>query len=365
MPQATLNIADGVRAHLGGTGAFEVLEYELPSGIGRLSSLLAKAFAVDGVHIAVTNCAYSSLGQVQKVLSMYGRLLLVVSSGADVVRREELHPLVFRYSMLAWQSAYEAGRNILREHGPKTLLVSTLFDCGFDSHSAFLHGSQGDLPDGLPFHICDAPDYDYHADALLKRIADAKPDALAIHAGGHMAVSILSTLASSPEASRLPVIHGPLLHEEPIRSCQCGAVRGKTSYFSWADSLLESCEGARFLREWAGVSKRVPDFFSVCGHDVAMFIRNALEGISINARAGVELARKLEGMEIVGPRGRLEMDREFHTTNGKVYRRHACGPEGDIKTTADDATDTLHDSQTLVQELFAGHVNRWDADLFL
>ena len=355
LPQAPANFADGLAAGLEG-GDFDILPYEVNSGGKAFSAAYARACAVDSIDIAVANLAYSALHSVRDALMLYNRPLLITSSGADVTRGDELHPLVFRNSLQYWQSAYEAGR-WARENYGKVLLVSTMFDCGYDSHAAFLLGAQcGAEP--APFVIADAPDYDFHADAILAKIAKTKPDALAVYANGSLAVRILSALAADPTASKLPALHGPMLHEIPLRNSLGAALEGRSSFFSFADELLDTVEAKAFVKAWQGRTTRPPDLFAVAGFESALFLHNAFQ----NTRDPIAAAKTLEAAAIESPRGTVRMDPARHTTTATIYRRLMKECDGRRIQTAAAKFDSMHELSAIANAASEGHMNRWNVD---
>ena len=355
LPQAPANFADGLAAGLEG-GDFDILPCEVNSGAKAFSAAYARACAVDSIDIAVANLSYSALHAVQDALILYNRPLFITSSGADVPRKNELHPLVFRNSLQYWQSAYEAGRWARGNYG-KVLLVTTMFDCGFDAHAAFLIGAKTGT-DLTPFVIADAPDYDFHADAILKKIEESKPDALAVYASGSMAVKILSTLASDPTASKLPVLHGPMLHEIPLRNSLGAALEGRTSFFSFADELLDTPAALPFVKAWQSRSSRHPDIFAVAGYECARFLRDAFQ----NTRDPLGTAKALEDATIDSPRGAVRMDAALHTTTAPIYRRLMKERDGRMSQTAAEKLDSIHESSAIANAASEGHMNRWNVD---
>jgi ABC-type branched-subunit amino acid transport system substrate-binding protein len=355
LPQASANFVDGLAAGLDDRN-FEILTYEVNPGARAFSSAYARACTMDSIDIALANLAYSALQAVQNALILYNKPLFITTSGADITRRDELHPLIFRNSLQYWQSAYEAGKWARETYG-KVLLVTTMFDCGFDSHAAFLIGAQiGAEP--TPFVIADAPDYDFHADAILKKIAETKPDALAVFAQGSLAVKILSTLAADPTASKLPAIHGPMLHEIPLRNSIGAALEGKTSFFSFADERFDTPASESFVKAWQKRSSRMPDIFAVAGYESSLFIRAAFE----NTRDPVGAAKALESAKIESPRGTVCMDSTLHTTTSPIYRRLMKECNGRRVQTIASEFDSMHGDSAAANAVSDGHMNRWNVD---
>ncbi|MBN1402991.1 MAG: ABC transporter substrate-binding protein [Opitutales bacterium] len=364
-PQAEPNLCAGFRAGIGGCAGtdIDVLFYETQSGAKKLGMAISRAYVVDRLDMSVVNTAYAVLENLCKTLALYRKPLFVVSSGADIVRKEELHPYVFRNSLHYWQCAYEAGRWAGKNWGGRVMLVTSMFDCCFDSHAAFIEGVKAAGAEAFP-HICDAPDYIFHAEPLIEAIKLEKPDGLAIYACGNIAAQILETIASDAFAASIPALHGPMLHEAPLVSCLGEALSNGKSVFSSSDTLLnngtEACR--EFRHRWAAQSEAEPDCFALLGYETGLFIRKALEKCGEGKVSADVLKAALEGLEIDSPRGRIAMDCEYHATCGPVYLRELGLENGSMSEKCQPICVTAKDGEAESQALFAGHINRWQTD---
>jgi branched-chain amino acid transport system substrate-binding protein len=366
-PQAELNLSAGFRAGIGACAGtdIDVLFYEAQGSVKRLGMAISRAYLVDRVDMAVVNTAYAGLETLCKTLALYRKPLFVVSSGADIVRKEELHPYVFRSSLNYWQCAFEAGCYAGKRIGGRIMLVSSMFDCCFDSHAAFIAGVREAGSEAFS-HICDAPDYIFHAASLIEAIRRDKPDGLAIFACGTIAAQLMEAVSSEAFAASIPAIHGPMLHEEPLASCLGESLSGGKSVFSSSATLLndDSLVCQEFRQRWASQSASEPDCFALLGYETGLFIRKALEKCD-GAKVGADSLRAaLEGLEISSPRGRIIMDGEYHIGCGPVYLRELEFDNGLLGEKCQMLGVSALDSDARYQRLFSGHVNRWLTDYF-
>jgi hypothetical protein len=360
-PQADGNLSAGFRAGISGMEC-EVLVYPAEVGAKRLGTTISRAYLADRLDMAVVNAGYTVLPQLMRNLEMYRKPVFFIGSGADVVREAELHPLVFRHTMLYWQCAYEAGLQTARKHGGRVLLVTAMLDCCYDSHAAFLSGVREGGAEEF-FHVCDAPDYEFHKELLTAAIERIQPTSLAVYASGSMAVRILEALATIPGVTEVPVIFGPMLHEEPLLSCLGQAAAGM-SYFSWpgAGGLPSTPESEEFLRHWSEVSQAEPDCFAVAGYEAALFVRGAVEKCEEKVPEPAALCSALEGMVVTGPRGKIVMDERLHVSGGAVCVREfaangvAMVPDSRIVSVA------LSEADPRCVAVSEGHLNRWTSD---
>ncbi len=366
-PQAEPNLSAGFRAGIGACAGtdIDVMFYDTQGSVKRLGMAISRAYLVDRLDMAVVNTAYAGLEALCNALALYRKPLFVVSSGADIVRKEELNPYVFRSSSNYWQCAFEAGRMAGKTMGGRVMLLSSMFDCCFDSHAAFIAGASETGAEALT-RICDAPDYIFHAEPLLEAIKREKPDGLAIYACGSIAAQILDTIASDEFAASIPALHGPMLHEEPLASRLGEALSGGKSVFSSSGTLLnnDTEECREFRHRWAAQATSVPDCFALLGYETGLFIRKALEKCDGTKVGADSLRAALEGLEISSPRGRIIMDGEYHIGCGPVYLRELEFANGSLGEKCQMLGVSAKDGDARYQKIFSGHVNRWLTDYF-
>lgn len=364
-PQLDTNVISGLCAGFARKGDidFEVMGYEVGGNVRSLTSAVTRAFVKDRLDAVVTNVGYSVLNQFLQGVAMYRKPIFLIPSGIDTVREAELHPLLFCNSMLYWQSAWEAGRWMGERYGGNVMLVTAMLDCCCDSHAAFLEGVKQTSGAMAAVHVCDAPDYLFHGQELLEAIRRDRPDALAIYACGGMATEILSVIASDAHAAGLPQLHGPMLHQDPLRMCLGPSLAGSRCFFSWSDSLLDADTDAcaEFKECWSAVSQSPADIFSIWGYETALFLRKAYEAVGTMAD-GPALSKVLEGMSITSPRGEIAMDEKWHATRGRVFNNELVLGDNGLRENYALVADSLPEYDDACKCIFDNHLNRWHQD---
>jgi branched-chain amino acid transport system substrate-binding protein len=367
-PLASANIAAGIKAGFSEeeNHEFEVINYTVTSNRRLIVENLMRAFIVDEIDIAIANIGYCSLPQVLAELKLTDKILFLTSVGADIVREGDRHPLVFRNSLMYWQSLYLTGYETCKKHGPVFTATTTL-ETGYDSYLAYLCGIEDAGGDVTHFHQCDERDYIFRAQPCIDKIESVDYAAVAALASGDNALKIYNEVISKlrPRDNR-NIILSPFFHENPVAKQLGSILNGTRSYFGWADSLF--CLGSsstvcgRFMNSWSSASRKNPDAFSILGYETARMICESLDKCDWKTDDAQQIAHALSNVCIESPRGYVLMDAKTHTVNAPVYLREYHAIDGNPYTRPLETSLAPKDSDAALNARISLHASRWLQD---
>jgi branched-chain amino acid transport system substrate-binding protein len=365
-PLASANIVAGIRAGFAEeqNTEIEIRDYTVTSNRRLIVENLMRAFIVDEIDIAIANIGYCVLPQVLAELKLTDKILFLTSVGADIVREGDRHPLVFRNSLMYWQSLYLTGYETCKKHGPVFTATTTL-ETGFDSYLAYLCGIEDAGGDVTHFHQCDERDYIFRAQPCIDKIESADYAAVAALASGDNAVKIYNEVISKlrPRENR-EIIFSPFFHETPVAKQLGAKLAGTRSYFGWADSLLnaDTPDVGRFKNLWEKTSRKKPDAFSILGYETAKMICDSLERSDWNAADAQQIANALANVRIESPRGSVSMDAKTHTVDAPVFLRELQEQNGAPFTKQVQNLSAPKDGDAALNARIALHASRWLQD---
>jgi|GEM_PF-4160528 len=329
-------------------------------GIDAIQSSLVN----EDMDILVANIGYTMLPDLARMMRMQNKLLFLVSAGADIVREEDRNALIFRNSLQYWQSSYLAGRWAGRTLGGELLRIPSMLESGFDAQRALQAGFEAEGGTLSHLTFSDAPDYTLHVEGCLKAIAEHKPSSLAMFSAGCDAMDLLTALNEAAIIDPSRCVDSAFMHEPPIPRKLGKILSGRHSFFGWSDDLLnaDTPQSRDFIRDFAEISPRRADAFSVLGYETAAFIFKAIEAADGDTEAVDIMGHALEEMSVSSPRGEISMDAISHSTNAPVYMREM---KWDGKRLHQITTETLtapKDSDPEMLKIFENRKSSWYQD---
>ncbi len=203
-----------------------------------------------------------------------------------------------------WQSAYGAGR-WSGGPGKRAVILSTLFEAGYDSLYAFRLGFEdaGGTIDATV--VVDVPGKDVSLNAIVDQLKQSAPDVIYAALHDYRGAIILNAIAGSSVAQDTVIIGTPFLANVagsgpvPMREFHVC-----TSY----DPALDLPANATFSRAYSSAHGRLPDAFAVLGHDCAQVASAALGKGDWLTPTPQLLAQRILAATIDSPRGRLTFD---------------------------------------------------------
>lgn len=284
--------------------SLSVQSADIDVGVGgamRQSQALLENANVDLV-IAYVNTTVAA--RLQPLFEGAQRPLIVLDSGANVVRAEQHSPFVYYNSLALWQSSYAAGRRLVEQHGPRVFIATAFFDSGYDSLNAVRQGvldAGGEIVGTFVTHL--DPARNGVADAI-GAIRAANPQSIYAHYSGKAAAEFLSAYIDAGLTGALPMAGSGFMAEGSAHDVLGDRAAGLSTTLGWAADPAFAVEAVRY------------DPFAALGHDTVHFIGAAVEAAGPPARWG-DLSIETP---MAGARGALTLDSEHVLTGPIVWR---------------------------------------------
>lgn len=271
------------------------------SGATRQSQALLESASVDLV-IAYVNTTVAA--KLQPLFESAQRPLIVLDSGANVVRAEQHSPYVYYNSLALWQSSYAAGRRLVDQHGPRVFIATAFFDSGYDSLNAVRQGvidAGGEVVDTFVTHL--DPARNGVAD-VIDAIRAANAQSIYAHYSGRPAAEFLSAYIDAGLTTALPLAGSGFMVEGSARDALGDRAAGLATTLGWAADPAFAVEAVRY------------DPFAALGHDTVQFLGAAVETAGEPARWG-DLSIQAP---VTGARGALTLDAAHVLTGSLAWR---------------------------------------------
>jgi branched-chain amino acid transport system substrate-binding protein len=246
--------------------------------------------------------------------------LIVANAGANVVREADTNPYVFYNSLNYWQANWAMGAWAGANLGRTALVVTSLYDSGYDALHAFRAGLAsvgGAIAQTMVTHASSEVD---DLEGVLATINRGRPDFVFAAYCGAPAADFVTAFARSGLAQQFPLAVSGFMVEEDLLSAQGNAALGVRSVLTWASSL-DSPENTDFIAAYARRTGRPPEPLAALGFDTAQLILQATDAVGGGGRRKEHLRDALRHVEWTSPRGRLAMDPQTHSSNSPLYLR--------------------------------------------
>lgn len=287
------------------------------SGALQQSKALLENAGVDLV-VAYLNTAVAA--RLQPLFESAQRPLIVLDSGANVVRVGQNSSFVYYNTLALWQSAYAAGRRLVEQHGPRVFIATAFFDSGYDSLNAVRQGvidAGGEVVETFVTHL--DPARNGVADAIGAMRA-TNPQSIYAHYSGRPAAEFLSAYIDAGMTTALPLAGSGFMAEGSAREALGDRAAGLSTTLGWAADPVFSVEAARY------------DPFAALGHDTVQFMGAAVEAAGEPTRWG-DLAIE---SSMAGARGMLTLD-ATHVLSGSIAWRDSRRVYGTLANLAVEA----------------------------
>ena len=303
-------LADQVRAGLEAAShpalaSLELIAARIDAGAG-LATAQAQALLQEAradLVIAFVNSRVAT--RLRSVFETARRPLIVLDTGANVVRATERSPYVFYNSLGHWQAAYMAGRRLVEQHGPRVFIAAALFDSGYDSLNAVQQGVRDAGGAVVGTFITHIDPRDPQISQALSAITGSRPHAVFALYAGAPAADFVEAYFDAGLGGTLPLAGSGFLTEGLAARKLGGRAAGVASALGWAADLDHPLAVAR------------ADPFAALGSDTVGLIGAAVEAVGAPARWGESSLT----LAFDGARGGLRLDPHTQVLTGPLHWR--------------------------------------------
>ncbi|MBL8093676.1 MAG: ABC transporter substrate-binding protein [Anaerolineales bacterium] len=309
-------------AHHPALEALSLVPAAIDVGYGAAAQQSQKLLTEGEVDLVIAFVNSQVADRLRPIFESQRRPLIVLDSGANVVRPAQRSPYVFYNSLGHWQAGYAAAHHLVEQHGPRVFIATGLFDSGYDSLNAVQQGVRaagGEVVDTFVTHI--DPRRPGVADAI-EAIRSARPDSVYALYAGAPAADFVQAYLDAGLGSTLPLAGSGFLIEGSAQDALGERAAGIATTLGWAADPTHPVEVAR------------DDSFATLGYDTVQFIGAAVQAAGEPHHWGEQdLA-----LTVTGARNGLTFDPTDQSLTGPIFAREARPVHG---TLANLAVETL------------------------
>ncbi len=208
------------------------------------------------------------------------------------------NPFLFFNTLNLYQSSFLQARYATTHYGKKGLIVTSLYDSGYDAVYAFTHGAEMEegttevlvLRQGKPDTVSEA----------LSRIKETAPDYVYALLSGDLAREFILRFRNE-EGVSLPLMATPFVTEEHFLTSLGASAADIETIAPWTRNL-DHPVNHDFVKSYRETNRSNPDMMAMLGYETGLLTYRALAGCNGDF-SGSSLARALRQARMSSPRG--------------------------------------------------------------
>ena len=285
--------------------SLELVSADIDAGYGAAAQQTQRLLSQGYVDLVIAFVNPQVAARLAPQFEAQQRPLIVLDSGANMVRAAQRSPAVYYNSLGHWQAAYAEGRRLVDQYGPRVFIATAFFDSGFDSLNAVQQGVRdagGDVVQTFVTHI----DPRRHAvDGAIDAIRSERPDSVYALYSGAAAADFVTAFDDADLAAATPLSGSGFLTEGAALTALGGRAAGLTTTLGWAADSTHPVAVAR------------GDAFATLAYDTVQFIGAAVQVAGAPTRWGEHALT----LTVAGARGDLALDAATQVLTGPIYKR--------------------------------------------
>lgn len=248
-------------------------------------------------------------------------VLIVSDIGARMPYQNEKSPFIFRNTFNYWQSHWAMGQWAAKHQGKRCMIVSSLYDTGYDSIYAFRRGfdDAGGTVMGQARIIGEEPLGSPVSD-VISEISKDRPDMVYALFHDHSALTFAKAYSDAGLARDIPLLGSGFMTDERLLPAMEKTAIGMKTCLPWSPTL-ETAENKAFATAYQKSTGTLPDAFAVLGYDTGQLIINALNAADGKKIQKARWMKALANVRFTSPRGDFRMNPETHSAVTPLYLR--------------------------------------------
>lgn len=226
------------------------------------------------------------------------------------------NPFLFFNTLNLYQSAYASGQYAASGYGKRGFIVTSLYDCGYDSVYSFIRGvetSEGLVEETL---VMKMNEKDF-ASKAISRIKELNPDYVYVLLSGDTARDFIVQYQNS-NIEKQPLLTTPFVTDNPNRP-MLGHYADNLECFAPWDKSAGNTENKEFCKKYMETYRNEPDMFATLGFETGLMIYQALANAEGNY-SGPAISKSLSALKMNSPRGEFSVDQATGWTKTPLYR---------------------------------------------
>jgi ABC-type branched-chain amino acid transport systems, periplasmic component len=271
----------------------------------------------NGVDLMVGILGNEVVGQFESLFTQK-QVPFVVCNAGEYYPGKSLrdNPYLFFNTLNLFQSSFASGAYASTQYGKRGFIVSSLYDCGYDSVFAFTRGvenNNGAVEETLVMKMNEAD----FSDRAISRIKASNPDYVYVLLSGDAARDFIVQYQNS-EIKNIPLITTPFLTDTHNRAILGHFAENLESISPW-DRNVEIRENKDFYKKYMEAHRSEPDLFAALGYETGKMIYQAL-ALADGNYTGTNIRKSLDSVAMNSIRGEFEVDQKTGWTKTPLYR---------------------------------------------
>lgn len=311
-----------------------------------ISSATERVMTREPVDLLVAAIDGQMAARLKPVLAQHDVPLIVVDSGANLLRADDRGSLIVYNTLHTWQTSWGMGAWAARSIGRRGVVLASCYESGYDAMYTFDLGfvDGGGVIDAT--HITHAPGRNGDLQSVLRAVARSRPDVVYASYSGDQAREFVDTYRTSPLAGQVPLLgSGALL--DAVSTYQSRAALDVVGATAW-DATLDTSVNPAFRAAFEARAGRSADGFGALGYDTARLI---VEAARRSDRAA-HLPDALANVAFDGPRGPLTVEATTRAVQTPLHLRSS-------RLAANDVLPAIHADDDRLAALHAAPKTGW------
>jgi branched-chain amino acid transport system substrate-binding protein len=317
-----------------------------------------RLMSIERVDMMIGCIGAHAMGLCRDIVVGQGIPLIVTTPGASVQKECQTGACLFRNTLGLWQSNCAMSAWGVKEFGKRAMLALILLDAGYDSNFSLHQGVHSEGGEVSRWHMSDGSDFVLEMEPVIAGAREVKPDFIFVNACGGKAVGIIKAFSESGVMKDVPLIGSAFALEEPNLSELGETALGIKSAHGWANGLKHE-EHIRFCREFEEFAEAPAEGFAALGYESARMACDAIDAVGGDMKRKEDVLVALNGMDFVGPRGRVRMDPATRTMAGPLHLREVQAVGGGFENVAIGELPGLLESDEIMNEVRGAEQMQW------
>jgi branched-chain amino acid transport system substrate-binding protein len=224
------------------------------------------------------------------------------------------NPFLFFNTLNLYQSSFLQARYATTHYGKKGLIVTSLYDSGYDAVYAFTHGAE--MEEGTTEVVILRQGTADTVSEALSRIRSTAPDYVYALLSGDLAREFILRFRNE-ENSSLPLMATPFVTEEHFLTTLGASAAGIETIAPWSRHL-DHPASLDFVKNYRETTRSNPDMMAMLGYETGLLTYRALASCNGDF-SGTSLAHALREARMTSPRGDFSFDPETGWAQTPMY----------------------------------------------
>ena len=258
-------------------------------------------------------------------------ILVVPNAGANQITGQFCAPNIFRTSFTSWQTAFPAGKAMLKAGHKKVVLLYWNYAFGKQTATAFQESflaGGGKIVADMPTPF---PKTEFQS--FFTKVAALKPDAVFTFYSGGGAIKFMKDYAAAGLQGKIP-LWGTFLTEGTAKAAG-SASEGIISTLHYS-SELRNATNQKFKVDFKKASGDNADVFAIQGYDAGSLLIQGMQAVRGDTGAHKDLIMAMENSVIDSPRGEMSFSKS-HNPIQNIYLREVRGGKNEVIGIAEKA----------------------------